>query len=78
MLFRSKEEIGESVSIHFIENSSYLIGAWGNEKKFTYEELREKAKQRFLLTERNKYQEKIKDAKRSIDDLQNEVIRKFF
>jgi len=54
----------------------YLIGKWADVKR-SWKELKEMAVERFIAFKKQEYEKQIKDAKRGLEDLQNEAFAKF-
>ena len=54
----------------------YLLGKWAD-VKHSFDDLKEMAKKRYIEQKGNEYRKQIKEAKRSLDDLETEAFEKF-
>lgn len=77
--FKSKQECkdaGATSEIHFSEQEHYLIGKWADVKQ-SFEELKERAKTRFIEENGASYRSQIKYYQRQLNDLEEDVIKRF-
>ena len=54
----------------------YLIGKWGD-MKYTFDELKKMAVERFISTQKTEFEARILDATQGIEKLNSEAKRKF-
>ena len=54
----------------------YLLGKWAD-VKHSFDDLKEMAKKRYIEQKGNEYRKQIKEAQRSLDDLETEAFEKF-
>lgn len=76
--FSSKEDVITAGGKHpsFRETAKYLIGKWAD-VKHSIDELTEMAKGRYVKSKGAEYRKKIKEAQRSLDDLEAEAEERF-
>ena len=58
------------------DGEHYLIGKWADVKQ-SFDELKERAKKRFIEQDGANYRRQIKDAQRALDDLESTAVEKF-
>jgi len=68
----------QSESVYFREWGAqyYLLGKWAD-VKHSWDELKEMATKRFIAEKSNEYHNKIKEAKRGLEDIKNEAFDEF-
>ena len=76
MIAKAKELGVELCHISTNINERYLIGRWGDVKQ-SFDQLAIKAKERFILKEKNNIDAELKRQQRKLDDLNNEAFDKF-
>lgn len=80
--FESKEAAlnnahdGKSVYFREWDAQYYLLGKWAD-VKHSWDELKEMATKRFIAEKSNEYHNKIKEAKRGLEDIKNEAFDAF-
>ena len=76
--FKTKEEGVAAGGNHvgFTQNKKYLLGRWADVKE-DFTQLAKRAKERFLGSERVLQEQRIRDAKRELEDLDSKAFEQF-
>ena len=75
----TKQEVKDIIgdfSVYETDEKFYLLGKWAD-VKHSFDDLKQMATKRFIAQKGNEYRKQIKEAKRSLDDLETEAFKHF-